>query len=658
MAGEYTQQIAQTSRDRWGTTSLNNDVNWLRLAGLAHRVLTGFDGLNVPQGENITTATLTYHQRGAPTATPRHVRVHAMLRQATNPNVVDLSGAATTAYGVSPLASDVPDSTVTVDITAVVQELVNRPEWAGNSNGWVLLRGQRDPNLMDRAGAWDFQDVLVGAELGAILHVEWGSQYLDPEPFQGVGRFAPVEAITYSLDPNPFRGVGRFEPVDVIAPRTVHPANFRGVGRFSPTETRGTGQGPTVAPPSFRGVGRWGIPFLSMTAPPDPEPEPWERLILNPYYHQAITDPTSTRRTRAEIIDENGAIIARLGGPDATHPGAVEGTVTMDTEQAVRWSADLTLDNPDLLPTSPLDLLHPLSRNQVRIWYGLWIPTEGRWGEIPVGTYYPAQTPHSDDGRFVSNRVLGFDAVARIKRAGWQVALDLSGAVVTDAIAEIIEDRAPWATYVITPATATVPPSYEPGEPGADPWDDVRKLAEVVGMVAYCDRMGVIRVEPRPGTGPADAHFVEGKNSALLGLPRVETDLSELVNHVTVTSADPDVDPPITGVAFDDDPTSWLYVPEAGLYTHHVSNPLVTTQAQAENWARNILDDRAPVATLDALVEPHPHLDGGDTVNIARARAGVAGDYTLTKWTLGLHPTDKMQITATTRKDLAQWATA
>ena len=164
--------------------------------------------------------------------------------------------------------------------------------------------------------------------------------------------------------------------------------------------------------------------------------------------------------------------------------------------------------------------------------------------------------------------------------------------------------------------------------------------------------MGIIRVDPRPTVGAPRAEFVEGDGTALVELSSVETDLDWVLNKVTVASASPDVDPPVTGVATDDDPSSPLWVGHGHLYTRRIENAIITTQQAAETMARNILADRAPVATVQAAVVPHPHLDPGDTVSIGRARAGATGAYSLVSWSLTLGPDGDMQITATSRKEM------
>jgi len=233
----------------------------------------------------------------------------------------------------------------------------------------------------------------------------------------------------------------------------------------------------------------------------------------------------------------------------------------------------------------------------------------------------------------------------------WDTALDLGGMTIDQAIATIVNDRAPWLKVAITPTEHTVGEDYEPGEPGTDPWEDIQALADAADMIVGVDRVGVLRLEPNPGVGPPVADFSEGPKTRLMGLPQVQTPV-EYLNSVTVASADPDVQPPVTGTWRNEDTSIPLgrALSMGRLYHKRIENSIVTTKAQAETFARNYGTNRSSTIQVQLAHLPHPHLNGGDTITINRAQAGVVGDHTVTAWELGTRPGSLQVSTAETRK--------
>lgn len=586
-----------------------------------------WEDVQIPRGATILSATLTH---GSPREGSGQF---GLIAHDSQP---EPTTGTSSQWTTAPVVGEMWADGSTSDVAAMVQAVVDRPGWASGNN--IAFRGT--------TGAWRHSS--------PSLTIVWEdpTQEIDPVVVTGHARVSEVLSVDTAVNPALVVAHARVSAAEIVAPRAVYVNPLDAHARVGQASLAGTGAAPYVQVAGVpTAAAEVPSPTLSRTLPPDPPPTPWRRLVEDPAYHEALSARERRTTSRTEIISPSGAVLARLGGAGATHPGALSGTVTCDGRTSIRWTCDLVLDNPDLMPSRPGDLLHPLSHNRVRIWWGIWLP-DGTLGEIPVGTYHPDQTPTSDDGATLGVVIRGSSAVAEIKRARWDVALDLSDLTISDAIAAILTDRAPWVTVAVTPTSQKVPTAYEPGEPGGDPWADVERLAAAAGMVAYEDRMGVVRVDPRPTPSTPRATFVEGAGTSLLELPTVEVDLDHLVNRVTVASASPDVDPPVSATVSDDDPSSPLWVGLGHLYSKRVENAIITTEAAARTMAANILADRAPVVTVQAMIHPHPHLDPYDTVAIGRARAGVAGDHSLVAWTLGLAPGDEMNITATTRKEL------
>lgn len=599
-----------------------------------------FDGVAVPRGVTILSATLTItgsYNTGVP-----FVSLFAL----DDAPALATGQQSTTRTSPEVQASATSSSVLTVTgLGPQVQQVIDRAGWsAGNALAFFFRAATTAGNMETR-------------QLAVFtLEVEYQEpvQYLTPARVAASARtLGPLVITSAVTTAGAVRAFARTLRPDVVAPVSLAASTVTALAAAVPPAVTGTGDAPPLhVTGPVTATGRVLLPTLARTVPPDPPPVPWERLIEDPAYYEALAARDRRVSSRAEIISPDGAVVARLGGPDPTHPGALSGAVTCDGGASIRWTCDLVLDNPDLLPSGPYDLLSPFSFNRIRLWWSIRL-RDGRLGEIPVGTYYPDLTPVSDDGARVGIVIHGSSAVAEVKRARWDRALDLSGMTISEAIVAILTDRAPWAQIAVTPTTTRVPKSYEPGAPGEDPWEDVEALADAAGMVAYDDRMGVIRVDPRPVPGPPQALFVEGPGTSLVELSSVATDKDWVVNKVTVASASPEVDPPVTGVAVDDDPASPLgraYL-DGHLYSRRVENAIVTTRAQAETMARNILADRAPVTTASAVVHPAPHLDPGMTVSLGRARAGLGGSFTLTSWSLDIAADDLMSITATTRRE-------
>ena len=600
--------------------------------------------LPVPQGATITAATLTLTRSGSSASGLRHMAgVFAA-------DVVDEFPSATTARWYEGDVSEdgsaefQPQATTVIDVAPLLQTVVDRSGWvSGNAAALVVRR------TTGSTATYHTTDASVPSNR-PVLAVEWDDP-VQAYTIAGVEATAQVGAATFEAS-LPLVGVEATAQVGTAtsdAPQSFPVVGVQATTQLAVGTLTGSGDAPAFTLVGVEAAGQTAVPFASMSLPEPPAPEPWQRTIVNPLYLGALVAHQRTTDTRVEIIGENDAVLARLGGDDATRPGALSGQVTVDSTRAIRHMASLTVDNPDLLPTYWGDLLHPLAYNRLRIWWRIRLEG-GTWAEIPLCTVYPDMPEHADAGDRLTFDIQASDAVALIKKAAWDTVLDVGGQPIHEAIGTILADRAPWVRTELTPTTDTVPDSYEPGEPGGDPWEDVESLAYAAGMVCYVDRMGTVRLEPRPQVGPAVAEFTEGEGAALLEVPSVVTDLDDLVNVVHVGSASPDVDPAVWGRWEDDDPASPLWTGRGHKSVYVTTNAIITTAEQATAMARNIGRDRAVTSDVQALVLPHPHLNPGDTVLLNRARANVAGPHTIVGWQMDITPGGQMVLDTTARR--------
>ena len=71
----------------------------------------------------------------------------------------------------------------------------------------------------------------------------------------------------------------------------------------------------------------------------------WQTDITSTDFLDAVLADHVQIDGHVEILDQAGATLATLGGPDATHPGPLECTVAWESGGHVAWSVDMTLVN-------------------------------------------------------------------------------------------------------------------------------------------------------------------------------------------------------------------------------------------------------------------------------------------------------------------------
>ncbi|HLS25206.1 MAG TPA: hypothetical protein VK063_04955 [Beutenbergiaceae bacterium] len=536
------------------------------------------------------------------------------------------------------------------DITDALAQVVSRPGWQPGNRLAVFFQANSTTYI------W-VSDVSLTVEYVPPV------QYLEPVPFRGRGRTEPVESVEFSLAPAPVRGVGRWSPLDVLADRHITPAPFRAVGRIPVAGLSGTGHAPALTPAPFRSVGRWTVTLLSRTIAPAPPPIPWRRVITTPQYRAALASREPVTDARVEIINPDGAVIARLGGPDATHPGIDGGTVTCRGDAQIRWEHDLQLDSHDLVVRSSKDLLSPLSGNRMLVWHRRWMPAHdnspAQWAEIPCGLTYPDWPVVADDGGAgLTLRVRGSDAIAELKKATFRDPIDVGGMYAHEAVEAILGARAPWATTALTPSDHRLAPEYEAGEPGGDPAEAIFEIADAAGMEFYADREGVLVLAPVGDQDTPVEELAEGPDSVLLEVS-ASMDMSSVANVVTYAStATRDEDgndiAPVHGRAAVDDPTSPLHLENLGREFHHrETTNQVISQAEADREARRILLERqTPIQEVELTHLALPHLDPGDVVEVGAERAGAVGPRRVMAWNLALGPNSEQRTSVFGRKGL------
>lgn len=402
-----------------------------------------------------------------------------------------------------------------------------------------------------------------------------------------------------------------------------------------------------------------GVSAMSMRPAPPVAP-PWREAIASPEYAEAISARDVTLDARVDVLDPSGAVIARLGGPDATHGGIVSGTVTVGEGREVWWDCDLTIDQAELVPTEVGDLLHPLSHNRLRVWWRV-LTAPGRWLEVPLGVYYPdwPSVAVSSRDAGVSVAVRGQDVSWLIAQAQLQSSVSVGGLSVDAAIRAVLAEVAPWAPLVLAPTGRRLPAGYEAGEPGANPWQVCRDLATSAAMELRVTREGGIELGAAPSpSAPAVARFVEGVDCLALSAS-VSVPVGSIANRIRL-ECNPRTDPdgeeaiePFVVTVTDDDETSPLWVGHGYFYDRSVSTDTVTTVEAARAMGEGLLRaSQALSETGELVVFPHPHLEVGDVLDVDIASVSMTGARQVRGWSLALGSLGGQRVTTTGRR---QW---
>lgn len=536
----------------------------------------------------------------------------------------------------------------TWDLTALVQEAANDPSRTAGAPIAVMLRAPSGDAWYDRKSGR-----LVVDWISPMIEADAAPAHLDlSTPAAQISQEFHATATPAVLD--------LIVPVpEVQAPRALAPAPVRLTFTVDPLHITGTGQGPSpTAEPAALTIAAPAA-SISISTPPPPEPPPWQEAVNSPDYLAALVARSATIDTRVDIVDDQDTVIAHLGGPDATHPGIIGGTVDMDAARETRWSCSLTIDQAGLIPTSPGDLLHPLSHNRIRVWWRILTdPATDQWAEIPVGTFYPTWPDVSDDGGAdPSVSVSGADVAQEISRAQMSSSVTIGGQSVAEAVGTILATAAPWARLNLDATEHRLPAEYEAGEPGADPWKVCTELADQAGLVLHADRMGAVRLTktPDPSAAPV-AEFIEGPGCVMTGAT-ARVPLDQVRNRVTISStatqdADGEELDPVVSVASIDDATHPLWVGHGYYYDERIETDAVTTQAQADEMAAAELAKRSALAEeSEIVIAPFPHLDGGDVVQVSAHRTGLTGARQVSAWSMTLGDLGGMRVTLNGRRD-------
>ena len=636
-----------------------------------YKVGARWESVTIPNSATITSATLTFTLSAGLTS-GRLVGVHQVDNA---PALAD--GQHST--GFTPTSTFGSGSgTINVDVTAAVQALVNRAGWVSGNALTVRVEGTASgtstlssPSLTVEYAQTHQVTVTADAASESVFSPGLVQPVTVTADAVSTAVFTPIllgSNVTINAVSATSFTATRFARAAVVAPASSA-AVFSPASIQHPNVLAAATSGAVFSPGRVQAASVTVIAVTAVTVtleryfPDPPTPEDWRTLVASDRFLTAVTGRAVTATMSVDVLaaDGSGAVLARFGGPHERGPlaptrgGFEQVKVWCQSDNGKpAWAFNVTSRDPSLLPGGPgaVDLLNPLQHNMVRAWW--WLLVGDVWERVPVGTGTVDSVMVTDDDQGFVVTLLVRDMLADVARARWDETLQLGALPVSDAISRVLLSRAPWAAVAIPPSRERLPGDWAHGQPDSDPTDDLARLADAMGAVARTTRMGEFTVDPVQyrSSAAVRARIVEGVSgdgvTQLLSVDTTVTDMDQVVNACTVTSASPDVDPPVSGRFEITDPASPLRV-DVRRYSRSVSNAIVTTAAQAATMARNYVERNSAQVEMTITHTPRPDLNPGDVVEVTLAEAGVWGRWTVLGWSLD-SPTGPQSTTVATER--------
>lgn len=360
----------------------------------------------------------------------------------------------------------------------------------------------------------------------------------------------------------------------------------------------------------------------------------WRDDMASADFLAAVASTSRMVSSRVELVDV-------LGNP-AGDMSVDAATVDFKGEASQQWAGSLTISDPSLVPTSQDSPLDPRARLRVRLWWRLRKPDLVNWWEIPVGTMRTPSPGSAGDIDITAGRsgigmtvplvdVLAESAGNSGYRGG---TIQLGGANVGDALTTLFGYLVPGVPVEIGTTSVTLPNPFEVG--GSDSrtaQQDWTEIAAAAGWVVRSTREGAISCGPAVEPDAPALDWQEGPTCAVTELGR-GINYAAMTNYVECRSTSPEVNPPVVGVAQDSDPGSSTYTGRL-MWPTYIRSDVVTTAEAATNMAAATYGRyRRPLETVRVTIPSRPDLDYRQPARIARASAGVAGDYAVSSWNL------------------------
>lgn len=312
---------------------------------------------------------------------------------------------------------------------------------------------------------------------------------------------------------------------------------------------------------------------------------------------------------------------------------ATGGGVTEDATADIRRRCSITCVDADgtLTPMGAEDLLTPYG-TELRPYRGVEY-ADGTTEVMPLGVFRISQVDIDDSvGGSPDIRIEAFDRSRTVIRDKFTEPYTVEqGTNVITAIKAIIGRTFPDAEYdsITTEMTTTAPIVYDAN---TSPWDAVNSLAVSVGCEIYFDARGRVAITPPADIDalPAPAfEYAEGRGCTMTNIKSKFTDEPGFNGIVLTGESVGDETAPVRAVVWDEEPTSPTYhLGPYGEVPDFITDPIVKTEAEAENAARSLLQGRLGFSDqLSITAWPNPAQNAGDVVRVERERSGATGLY-------------------------------
>ncbi len=336
-----------------------------------------------------------------------------------------------------------------------------------------------------------------------------------------------------------------------------------------------------------------------------------------------------------------------------------DGDVKVDKTASVRRSftgtcLDLT---GNITPDEPTDLLTPFGTT-LRPYRGVQYADTGAVEVMPLGIFRLSKSNVADAGGGVTIALEAYDlsrTVARDKFA--DVYVVPTGTNLVQAIKDILARTFDDLQYdaISTTMVTTQPIVYDAND---DPWEKAGDLATSMGCDLYFDVDGWVVLAPPVDINALptpDFTYIEGQRTTLLDLNKSFSD-EPGYNGVVLTGESPgDELPPVRAVAWDEDPSSATYhLGPYGEVPQFVTDNNIKTVQDAQNTADQLVKNVLGFSyQLSITSWVNPALEGGNVVQVERAKSKVTGLFAVDAFNVPLAASGTQGLTLRAKRTTA-----
>lgn len=299
----------------------------------------------------------------------------------------------------------------------------------------------------------------------------------------------------------------------------------------------------------------------------------------------------------------------RITASDGTTLWATDGGVEMDSRRGITRTATLTLIATDTLTLDAVYALVMTPTVEVTIHRGVYV--NGVPEYVPLGVFSTDSATLGKDTISWS----GSDRAKKISRARFTdlftvYATSTTPVPLASAGEALLTSRWSFTQVDFSGVTDVLEtPVYFEAGGSSDPWAKARDLFADFGYDLHFDGSGVAvaTVVPDPATVPAAYDFgTDATNIVLAG--NTSGTFDNTYNGVSVSGEGSNVDTPVRGTVWDDDPASPTYYQGGyGQVPMFHSTPNLKTQAACEKAARSLLarvKGRTQQLSITTIVNP------------------------------------------------------